>query len=178
MVTKKPILLPPKRVMNKPAVGDIVFAHSNGLMGRAIRLGERLRWRRGSKWNHVAIVSSVHDDIVFITQAEPRGVTNDKQLHTVGEYILITPPANISKTNMVKFATEQVGKPYSFLSIASIVLDILSPNWFPAFRRHSTWICSSLVGESLRFGGYLHEWDDIYTVTPSQLYEAICNDWK
>ena len=161
-----------------PLVGDIVFARSNGIMGRIIRLGERLRWRRGSMWNHVAIISHVKDGVAYVTQAEPRGVTNDKRLETVGEYLLITPPAHISTKAMLKFASEQVGKPYSFLSIVSIALDILSPNWFPAFRRHSTWVCSSLVGESLRFGGFLHDWDDIYTVTPSQLYEVICNDWK
>ena len=164
--------------MITPNVGDIVFARSNGIMGRAIRLGERLRWRRGSKWNHVAIVSHVKNGVAYITQAEPRGVTNDKRLNTVGEYVLVKPPVMVSAHKTVEFASLQVGHRYSFLSIWSIFFDILTPNWFPAFRRDDTWICSSLVAESLRYGGYLHNWADIYTVTPAQLYEALCIDKK
>ena len=176
LVTKKHHRKPKSMVV--PDVGDIVFARSNGIMGRAIRLGERLRWRRGSKWNHVAIVSHVHNGVAYVTQAEPSGVTNDKRLSTIGECLIVKPPVTVSSKKTLEFISLQVGHRYSFLSILSIFFDILTPNWFPAFRRDNTWICSSLVAESLRFGGYLHNWADIYTVTPAQLFEALSIDKK
>lgn len=156
-----------------PEVGDIVFAHSNGIIGRTIRLAERLRWHRGSMYNHVAIVSWVHDGVAYVTQAEPRGVTNDKPLSSVGEYTLVAPPKDVDKEQMLRFATSQIGKRYSFLSILSIIVDILTPNWFPAVRNADTWICSALVAESLRAGGWLHNWPDVYIVTPAQLFQTL-----
>jgi len=160
-----------------PQAGDIGFAHSNGIMGRAIRFGERIRWgEKPSHWNHAFIVDRVYlaDDghaVVTIIQAEPHGVTNDKLIETVGEYVLVAPQPNHSRNDILDFARAQVGSRYGFLSIFSLVLDIASPNWWPAFRRRNSWICSALVAESLRFAGWLHNWGDIYTVTPAQLFE-------
>ena len=160
-----------------PQAGDIGFAHSNGIMGRAIRFGERLRWgEKPSHWNHAFIVDKVWlasdgHVVVTIIQAEPHGVTNDKLIESVGDYILVEPNPNHSREDILAFAREQVGSQYGFLSIVSSALDIASPNWWPAFRRRSTWICSALVAESLRYAGFLHSWGDIYTVTPAQLFK-------
>jgi hypothetical protein len=82
----------------------------------------------------------------------------------------------VDKEKMLKFAEHQVGDHYSFLTILSIALDIATPNWFPAFRRSGTWICSALAGESLRAGGWIHDWGDVYTVTPAQLWFALMRD--
>jgi len=118
-------------------------------------------------------VSEVRDGVAYVVQAEPRGVTRDKTLASVGEYTLVAPPAGTDTAKMLAFATAQVGKRYSFLSILSIVVDILTPNWFPAVRRADTWICSALVAESLRSGGWLHNWGDVYIVTPAQLFQCL-----
>jgi hypothetical protein len=164
-------------VSSIPQAGDIGFAHSNGIMARAIRLGERLRWgEKPSYWNHAFIVDKVwitadNDVVITIIQAEPHGVTNDKLIESVGDYILVEPQPNHSRNDILNFAREQVGSRYGFLSIVSVALDIASPNWWPAFRRRSTWICSALVAESLRYAGFLHNWGDIYTVTPAQLFK-------
>lgn len=154
--------------------GDIVFAHSNGAMGRAIRFGERLRWgEKPSHWNHVAIVASVNGEDIRIIQAEPRGVTDDKSIESVGEYVVLAPPIGAQADWILEFARGQVGSRYGWSSIVSVFFDIVTPNWFPSFRRPSTWICSALVAESLRFGGWLEAWGDIYTVTPAQLYGRL-----
>jgi hypothetical protein len=76
-------------------------------------------------------------------------------------------------STLLAFAYAQVGDDYSFMSIGSAIFDIASPNWFPSLRMPNTWICSALVAEALRSGGWLHEWGDIYCVTPAQLYQAL-----
>ena len=160
-----------------PQPGDIGFAHSNGIMGKAIRFGERLRWGvKPSHWNHAFIVDTVEHDgeewVVTIIQAEPSGVTQGKRIETVGDYILVEPLPTHSRASILAFARAQVGSHYGWGSIASNVLDILTPDWFPSFRSQDSWICSALVAEALRFAGWLYDWGDIYIVTPAQLFSA------
>jgi hypothetical protein len=170
-----------------PAPGDIGFAHSNGFFGKCIRFGERIRWgEHPSHWNHAFIVDrvvmegSVTDGTAqfktYIIQAEPSGVTDDKLIESVGSYTLVEPHLTHDRADILAFARAQVGSHYGWGSILSVALDIMTPNWFPSFRRPGTWICSALVGESLRFGGWLKSWKDIYTVTPAQVFEAYTND--
>jgi len=161
--------------------GDIGFAHSNGFFGKAIRFGERIRWgEKPSEWNHafivdrVELVGSVDEGFrheIYIIQAEPSGVTNDKLIQSVGSYTLIEPTPDLPRADILKFARAQVGSHYGFMTIVFVALDIISPNWFPSFRRRGTWICSALVAESLRYAGWLEAWGDIYTVTPAQLWQ-------
>jgi hypothetical protein len=154
--------------------GDIGFAHSNGFFGRCIRWGERIRWGESpSHWNHVFIVDRVEGDKVFVIQAEPRGVTNDKTIDTVGEYQLVSVDNIANADDVLTFARKEVGSRYGWLSIVSIAIDIVTPNWFPAFRRPYTYVCSALGAEALRAGGWIHRWADVYTVTPAQLKEAL-----
>ena len=163
--------------MIPPEPGDIVFAHSNGIMGKAIRLGEWLRFRRGSHWNHVCFIDRVEDGVPYVLQAEPHGVTTDKTLDSVGTYLLLPPPGGCDPAKFMYFARQQVGDRYGWLMIAALALDIVTPAWFPTFhlasRRKSAWICSVLTAESLRFAGWYHPWPSIYMVTPSQVYEAL-----
>ena len=134
-----------------PVPGDICFAHSNGLMGRAIRFAEFLRWRKGSHWNHACVISRVDQDgTAYVIQAELKGVSE-----------------------ALAFTKAQVGSKYGILSIISIVFDIISPDWFPSLRMPRTWICSAVTGEALRYGGWLHNWDDLYCITPSQLFDSL-----
>ena len=158
-----------------PAPGDIVFSHSNGLMARAIRFGEFLRWRKGSHWNHACVISRVDKDgTAYVIQAELRGVS-EARLHTVGQYIILEPPARVNRNKVLAFTKAQIGSSYGLLSIASIVADIITPSWFPSMRRRNTWICSAVTGEALRYGGWLHNWSDIYMITPAQLFDALAD---
>lgn len=151
----------------------MVFAHSDGVMGKLIRIGERLRFRRGSEWNHMAIVDRVEDGVAYVIQATLRGVTDTATLDEVapgGRIRVQAPPPGVSRARALEFARAQVGVEYGFGTILAIAIDILTWNWVPSFRgaRKNSWICSALVMESLRFGGFLHNCPDIYTVTPAQ----------
>jgi len=158
--------------------GDIGFARSTGIMGRLIRVGEWLKFRKGSSWNHMFIVDRVVDEVPYIIQATLKGVTNTMMLEDVapgGKYITMPPPDCVMRDELLVFARRQVGLRYGYWTIVAIALDILTWQWFPAFRgaRKSSWICSALGCESLRYGGWLYDWIDIYCVTPAQAWEAL-----
>jgi hypothetical protein len=160
-----------------PQVGDLVFAHSNGLMGRLIRVGERLRWgEHASYWNHAAIVNRIDNNgVAFVIQADIRGV-NEAPLSSVGEYRLRKIPDGVSQDAVLEFLRGQVGSKYGVLSILCIALDLITWNAAPDLRRSGTWICSALVAESLRAGGWFSpasNYGDIYTVTPAQLWTSL-----
>ena len=162
--------------------GDIIFAHSKGVISRAIRIGEWLRWRKGSHYNHVAIVDRVVKDVVYVIQAESRGVTGKNHFQRTldqvcpgGEYTVMKPPSRVSRVKILSFAREQVGSKYGFFTIASLVINIITPQWM-TFRWSDSWICSAVTGEALRYAGWLHQWPDVYQVTPAQLYLALKKD--
>ena len=163
--------------MIPPEPGDIVFARSNGLMGKAIRFGEWLRFRRGSRYNHVCFVDRIENGEPIVIQAEPQGVTDDKPLSSVGAYLLLKPPPGVDPAKVLAFARNQIGDAYGWLMILALAVDIITPAWFPtlhfAGKRSNTWICSALSAEALRFGGWYHPWPSIYMVTPSQVYAAL-----
>lgn len=160
-----------------PSPGDIGFAHTKGAMGWLIRVGEWLRFHKGS-WNHEFTVDRVVDGVPYIIQATLRGVTNTATLDSVapgGRYITMAPPPGVDREKLLQFCRAQVGLRYGYLTILAIAVDIVTWQWVPALRgaRKPSWICSALVNEGLRFGGWLHTWVDIYTVTPQQGYEAV-----
>lgn len=164
-----------------PAPGDFIFVRSSGVIGWAIRLGERLRFRPGDFWNHCALVSDAtcktHNSPKVI-QAVARGVTDVSCLATVapgGSYEVVKVPTGVDATKVLAFAKMQVGCEYGYLSIVSIVLRILLPKWFPlpTIRSRSTWICSALAAECARAGGWLHNWSDLFDTVPSEFYAAL-----
>jgi hypothetical protein len=146
-------------------------------MGRLIRLGEWMRFKKGSHWNHEFIISDKVDENgePLVIQATLRGVTDTVPLSQVapgGRYLTMPPPDGVDRHKMLVFATSQVGIEYGFLTILAIAIDIVTWDWFPSFRgaRKQSWICSALVEESMRYGGYLRHWVNIYTVTPAESY--------
>ena len=160
--------------------GDIVFAHSNGAMGRLIRLGEHLRFKRGSQWNHMAVVSDEVDvdGMPLVIQATLRGVTSNGRLDQValnGNYVTIPPPDACDRYELLVFMKHQVGIEYGIGTIVAIALDIATWDWFPAFRgsRKNSWICSAVALEAMRFAGWLHDFVNIYTVTPQDGWNAL-----
>ena len=156
-----------------PVPGDIVFSHSSGWMAKCIRYAERLRWRKGSYWNHACVISRVdRDGTVYVIQAQLKGVA-EARLDSVGHYVVLEPPYGVNRNKVLAFTKMQVGSSYGLLSILSIMFDIISPDWFPSLRMPRTWICSAVTGEALRYGGWLHDWDDLYCITPSQLFDSL-----
>jgi hypothetical protein len=157
----------------EPIPGDICFSHSSGWMAKCIRFAEFLRWRKGSYWNHACVISRVDQDgTVHVIQATLKGVV-ESPLESIGQYVIIEPPYRVNRNRILEFTKAQIGMSYGVLSILSIMFDIISPSWFPSFRMPRTWICSAVTGEALRYGGWHHDWDDLYCVTPSQLFTAL-----
>ena len=160
-----------------PQPGALVFAHSKSFIGWAIRLGERLRFRSGAFYNHVAIVDhQLPTGDWEIIEAVARGVAKGRlsEIAPGGSYAVVAVP-NGARTRIVGFARSQLGKEYGWLSVVSVALQIILPRWLhlPSFRSDRTWICSALGGEAARFGGWLHDWPTIYRVVPSELYAAL-----
>ena len=159
----------------QPQPGDLVFCHSKGIIGRAIRLGEWLRWRGGSHYNHVAILDEWQLTGWTVIQAEARGVTRGALLSDVapgGSYVIVSAPPDANRADLLSFARAQVGTRYGFLTIASLIVTILTPVFFNVMAPGS-WICSAVAAESIRCGGWIHNWPDVYQVTPAQLFLAL-----
>jgi hypothetical protein len=167
-------------MMERYEPGSIGFCHSKGIISWAIRLGERLRFRHGGFWNHVFIVSDKTNEQgdQLVIQALGNGVDGTKSISTIapgGSYKIVPPPVDVLGSDVLLFAESQIGYPYGYLSIVSIALQIILPKWLPLprVRTNSSWICSALGAESLRCGGWVHDWPDIYSVVPSELYAAL-----
>ena len=150
--------------------GDLVFFDGTGAVSRAIQLAQWFRWRSGSRFNHVAILDAYTEGKWTLVQAEGRGVTRGAALGD--SYTHVPLPNGVDRQKVLQFARSQVGRSYGFLTIASIVLTIFTPK-FVNFELPNTWICSAVAAESLRFGGWLHQWPDIYQTSPAELYQAL-----
>ena len=161
--------------MSEYLAGDIVFAHGKGFISRAIRLAERLRFQKNdAHWNHVAVITATGPRGYRIVQAESRGVTAGwfKSPDEIAEKVEVVKCPAPDRAKMIAFANGEVGATYGFLTIASIAVSYVVP-WWITVRLPGTWVCSALGAESLRAGGWVHRWDDIYQVSPAQLYEAV-----
>jgi hypothetical protein len=148
-------------------------------MGKLIRIGEAISSGRGEV-NHMFIVDYVDkDQKSYVIQAELKGVTRGQEL--TGEYIVLQPPKTVNTAKLLKFARRQVGLEYGVLTIFAIAFDIVTWQWVPSLRgaRKPSWICSALGAESARFGGWLADFIDIYSVTPQQVLDAMIADgWE
>jgi hypothetical protein len=161
--------------------GDLGFAHTTGIIGRAIRFGEWIRGRsHASTWNHAFILDRpAENGDWYIIQAEAKGVTNDKLLSQVapgGTYQIVPLPAILPGNYLLRFARAQVGAKYGIVTIFSCVVDILLPDSI-CLRRSNTWICSGLVAASLMYAGCDTTINmakkDIYTMMPSEVFTAL-----
>ncbi len=149
----------------------VVLCHTNSFLGWVIRVGERIRWRSGATWNHAAIVVTSGPN-PLIVQATGRGVTQTHLLSVTDRYTIVSVPSE--SASGAAFASSQLGERYGFLTVASIIFNLLTPHFIHIeVRRQNTWICSALVAESLRAGSWLHSWPSIYEVSPAQLAQAL-----
>jgi len=158
-------------------MGYTGYAKTTGQVGRLIRIGERIKLHH-STYNHVFTVigtGDTYEDIIVVQATPVHGIIVSKltEISQAAMIIdLLPPPRGCSGEKVAEFANNQVGDPYDILTIACIALDVLTPEWFVAFRRPGSWICSALGGEALRFGGFYLDLGDIYTITPQQLFDA------
>jgi hypothetical protein len=91
---------------------------------------------------------------------------------------IVRPPKFVDLRKVVEFGEFYVGTEYGLGTDIGIGIDMCTAQWVPAVRgaRKDSIICSALGAEALRFGGWLHHWVSIYTVTPQQALDAILAD--
>lgn len=156
--------------------GYVGYVRSNGLMGRLIRFGEAISSGRGEV-NHMVIFGD-HGKVI---QAEMKGVTYDATYEEVLSHdicFVVRPPEYVDLRKVVDFGEFYVGTSYGLGTDIGIGVDMVTWQWVPAVRgvRKDSIICSALGSEALRYGGWLHHWPDIYTVTPQQSMDAVLAD--
>lgn len=160
-----------------PQPGDIGFSRTTGVMGKMIRLGTWLKLRKVED-NHEFVVDRVVDNVAYIIQATIKGVTDTARLDEVapgGSYTLVSPPPEVDVDKFLSFCRKQVGCEYGLLTDIAMGIDIITWQWFPAFRgaRTNSWQCAALINEGLRFGGWYHDWIDIYSILPDEGRHAL-----
>ena len=155
--------------------GSLIFCDSPDIMGSVIRFAQLLRWRAAAQFNHVAIAreSGTNPSVI---QASINGVTGTQHLTDLegGKICIVPPPIGFNVDWIIEFAESQLSDDYGWLTLFGEALSILSPSWLQfQVGRDSTWICSSLVAEAWRCGGFIHNWGSIYSVAPAQLAIAV-----
>lgn len=155
--------------------GDIVFMHTKGLMGKAIRFAQRNLQdvqAKYSRWNHVGILYEKVGNDWTVIQAQPRGITSAGLLSEMAgdDYEVIALPSYLNAEDVLAFAQAQVGKHYGFSSVASAFFDMVLPRKV-CLRKADTWICSGLVMASLWYAGFHKavQVDDLYSITPAEV---------
>lgn len=172
-----------------PKPGDIIFCHGIGFVPTMIRFGERLRHpaRRGHHWSHVAIMADPDpkNGLPRVIQAGARGVEYGylKDIDIDRAYVEPLAFPSISDDDVIRpdivlaQARLLVGAKYGWLTIMSIVINLLTPSWFrfPDFRRGATYICSTAAAWCLHAAGANINTNDIYQIMPSELWALATN---
>lgn len=153
--------------------GDLVLAHGKGIVSIIIRFGQWLRpsWRPYRYWNHAALVVTVLDGRVRCVQMAKHCELVWLDEVSPGGRIEVRPaPEGIDRIKAVDWALRQVGIRYSWLTIASIALQLVTPKWLDVdfHERDRALICSALVARAWEHGGYDCPTDP-FQITPAEL---------
>lgn len=144
-------------------------------MSWAIRLVQSWRSpKTDAHWNHVAILASRTPTGNWnVYQAQGKGVSYVplSDVAPGGTYEVVKCPATADPEKVVAFAQSQTGVKYGYLTIASIILNVITPKRL-AIRKPGTWICSALAAAALWYAGWpvSEKWADLYQVSPADLY--------
>jgi len=160
--------------------GDRVYVHSTKLLSRLIQGAQWLRWRAGSKWNHMfilvsPIMTSPTTTVDWtIIQAAGKGVSYATYSSAAaGNEVAIVSASDLEREKVVEFMMGQVGVKYGFLTIVAIAVNLYTPSFIHIdFRKDGTWICSAVANEASRFGGLIRQWRNIYGVSPAESWIA------
>ena len=155
--------------------GDLVLAHGRGIISSAIRFGQWLRpsWRPYRYWNHAAIVVVDLDGVIRCVQMSRRcEIVDLADVSPGGRTEIRSIPAGVDRIKAVDWALSQAraGRRYSFITILSIVVQLVTPKWLDIdfHENRPALICSALVARAWEHGG----WDcptDPFQITPAEL---------
>lgn len=151
--------------------GDIAGFKTHSAFGTAIGIGEWIRRsdRAYRDYHHIGVVSEPGK----VVQAARRvDEVTFEEAAGGGDFDVFRCPPNVNRELVVAQARTLIGDPYDLLTIACITLTLETPN-LVAFRREGAWICSGLAAYCLKAGGWLHDFRDLYQVTPAELLEAL-----
>lgn len=144
---------------------QVAFARNGSGFDRIIAFGQQARGLK-APYTHVALARGNS-----LVQANSHGV-NAAHLSDLNDVELVDVPSVCNGGLAWLFANAQVGDKYGWVTDISMGLNMLTPDRF-SIRVPGTWQCAALVAESLRFGGWLYDWPDIYGIFPAGLYEAL-----
>ncbi len=152
-----------------PQPGDFLLTHAHAFTSQLIRFGESLRYRGKNRefayWSHAVAVVSAEGEIV---EALGRGVTAGHISKYAGsDYVYVRVDAtDTDRAEMAAFAKAKVDERYGFLTIASIIVSLLTTGRL-RFQLAGTEICSGLVARMLERGTYV--WDVPASIMPADL---------
>lgn len=174
--------IPGQIPLEQAKVGDVVVFQTGGAFGALIGAGEWLRRQRFHEIHHCAVLSDYDaangpDPAQCWRAIQAARRVDEDFVDTIAhgrEYAVLPLPSGVSRDHVLAQARTLLGCDYGVLSIASIALNIFTPDWLHIdFRYDRTIICSALVAFCLLAGGYIHDWDDYYEVLPSQIVELL-----
>jgi uncharacterized protein YycO len=151
--------------------GDFLLHHSSAFHSQLIRFGQGLRFHGKSRtfayWNHASFVA-----------------TPTKLIEAIGTGIVVSPLDKYAQSNFaivrpdswndrdiaqaVRYAFQQVGAKYGFLTLVSCGLHMLTGGKL-VIGLDGTQICSGLVARCLERGDTVFEHHAPATITPADL---------
>lgn len=153
-----------------PLPGDIIFCHRKGFASWCIRTGERIRFRSGSRWSHVAFVV----DENTVVEALTHGVVRTPLV--AFKFIdHIVAPSNLKGEDLaqaIAFAQSCVGQEYGFVADAACALHFLTPGRGLWFGMNGTEMCSGLTAQCLVRGWYNFKTNPA-SLSPAELAEEL-----
>lgn len=146
--------------------GDIILCHSSGILGKLIRIGERIRDpRKSAKWNHAAVVL---DNNGSIMEALKHGISLGNISAYPDHEVISNNFTQPQVEDLLRYAKAMQGVPYGYLTIISIALDLLLP-FIAHFRSGKTLICSEFAAKTWEHAGWICPKIDTSHVMPSDL---------
>ncbi len=147
--------------------GDFILCHRKGFASAAIRLGERIRFKRGLV-SHAAFCEDSTTLIEALTHAVVR--TPLTAYDHIEYWIVRMHLHPVDQDQIVTFAMSCVGQHYGFLTDLGIALRFLTPGSGLWFGMNGTEICSGLVAQAMVRG-----WDNFpvnpAAMSPQELYD-------
>lgn len=158
----------PPATLVLPEPGDFILCHRKGLVSSAIRLGERLCFRSGSRWSHAAYYvgnGRVVEALAHGVQHTPLEAYRDV------EYVVVHSRMGAGDVLQAsRFAKSCVGQSYGWLTILGVVLWALTPGKCFAFVANHAKICSGLVAGTQTRGWAIYP-NEPSIMTPAGLAE-------
>ena len=132
--------------------GDFVLVEGFGNLSRVIEFGERIRdGKEASRYSHAAWVM---DDNGRVLEALGKGIC----WGNIGAYkhfkVVDSGMSKDDRLQACHFAISQYGIRYGYVSIASIIMNILTPPIID-FESTKSSICSEFVARCLEHGGFI-----------------------